>query len=307
MSGLTGMLFENSPFADDESRELMQGAQDQSASSLLSLADPGFAAMYEDPSALNAGLLGLGVTPLGPAAKGAGKVVDASRYFVDKGRDVLKSSYRKWRSALDESQNTVRETKNEIRKRFGLSDGELERLTHGLSYEGEVYGQGFTPDAIAELTGAQWSPASVGEITEQLASKHAWASRLTPAAYQNRLQDAGRRLLQEEERVGGVGAMVGSPEKWFSPEQMNLFKKMPQGQRRVLREELTDRSREIERLIQESEQKLSDLMRTNRGTPQSQIQVERKATRDYLDELRGELHEVDAYIGMFTVLTREGS
>ena len=197
MAGLTGMLAEQSPFMDDESRQSMSDAQDKGPGVLKGLLDPGFQAMHDDPSTFNAAMLGLGVTPLGPAGRAAGGAVNLGRKVVDRGMDSIMNMWNKSRTASKEGTAELHKTVKEFQERFGLNYEELARAHKSHRIHGTV-------DELGVET--------FTEVMGELAPKHAWQSRLTPAMYERRVREGLDKIEDVHRRTGESSAFQLTPE-----------------------------------------------------------------------------------------------
>lgn len=149
------MLAEHSPFMDDESRQSMSDAQDRGPGLLKDLIDPGFQAMHDDPSPFNAAMLGLGT--LGPAGKGAGKVIKFAQAKLKKMEDTVLDIGREYHTNVNTFFKDTQPLIDEA-NRLGISPNLLEPEARGLFLE-----------SLPELV-----------------KSNSWTSRLTPARYENK-------------------------------------------------------------------------------------------------------------------------
>ena len=202
------MLAEASPFIDEESRAQLSAAQDKGARGLLTVADPGFVPMYEDPSVFNAAMLGVGMT--GPIGKGAKGAVNLGRRVIDRAIEATLEVANKAGARRRDLGKSLEEVTAQAKQRLNLTDDELERLNLAYVREEAAGRNGLTEgameeflaslddnaDRIARMGGT--STPSLGRYTTELAAKHGWASRLSPSLYDKRAREAAATIKDLE-------------------------------------------------------------------------------------------------------------
>jgi hypothetical protein len=143
-------------------------ARDLAASGVAGLLDPGIQPMLENPSWGNAGMLALGVTPIGKAGKVVSLATHKAAKAVEKSRAKAKEMYEQLKKPTMEY--------FEADKSYQLAQKSAAKL--GI------------PMDMMELNKTK----ALYDMLPELTQKYAWENRMTPAMYQNAVEDAMQKV-----------------------------------------------------------------------------------------------------------------